>query len=434
MAVGDRVYIADKETLDRTHANTVGILAAIGQGQHGMLKRYGIKIEKNNSGAAARVEYILDAVGMTPAHMDFENGVFDYGSWEGVGFVGEAFNYPCMVKSDGTEDYKLDPNNYALRKGTDLPSDVDNTAYAGNAMAAFVGGWLCQYETATHEYIIWCSEQWDETYHAYHRMDEQGNVRPGFYRRIYTPGLVDNVARSISGLQPMASKTAEQEHTAIKANGTAWEHTAWSEYNYITALLKIMGKSENCQAVFGNGNMSGYVDDASQFYGVLPAGTMDDKGQFFGYNTGNQQIKVFHTEAMWGDQWERLIGLVCANGKLKVSPYGPYNWTGEGYVQIIDYVSEGIAEAGGQIKQGWPSKTICSQYGRFTANRSGGSASTYLCDYFYINPDIVAVALGGGNAHHGAYAGPGSVGLNSTRAAASWNIAPGLSCKMPLAA
>ena len=393
MAVGDRVYIADKETLDRTHANTVGILAAIGQGQHGMLKRYGIKIEKNNSGAAARVEYILDAVGMTPAHMDFANGVFDYGDWEGVAFVDEAHNYPCMVKSDGTEDYKLDPNNYKLRKGTDLPSDVDNTAYDGNAMAAFVGGWLCQYETDTHEYIIWCSEQWDETYHAYHRMDEQGNVRPGFYRRIYTPGLVDNVARSISGLQPMASKTADQERTAIKANGTAWEHTAWSEYNYITALLKIMGKSENCQAVFGNGNMNGYVNDASVFYGVLPAGTMDDKGQFFGYNTDNQQIKVFHTEAMWGDQWERLVGLICDNGKVMVSPYGPYNWTGDGYHQIIDYVSEGICVAGEGGKGGYPSKTIMTQYGRFNGNKSGAAVTAVSAVLNVIGYTLEAVGL-----------------------------------------
>lgn len=64
--------------------------------------------------------------------------------------------------------------------------------------AAFLGGWICQYETETDEYIIWSNEKYDDGYNAYHRTAADGVVRPGFYRRIYTSALLNGVARSIS--------------------------------------------------------------------------------------------------------------------------------------------------------------------------------------------------------------------------------------------
>ena len=186
--MGERIYFADKETLDKTHANTEAILAAVegDDGKHKNHIRLGIKIDKNNSNPKTRVEYLYDAVGMTPAAMDYSNGVFNYGSWENEYFAAKDKNYACMVKFDGTEDYKLNPNDYS-KKTDGTESDVANVAYGGNAMAAFVGGWLCQYETKTHEYIIWSDVQYDDSYNCNHRKDQTGAIRPGFYRRIYTP-------------------------------------------------------------------------------------------------------------------------------------------------------------------------------------------------------------------------------------------------------
>ena len=101
-----RIYLADKETLDSTHANTNAILAALEEsgGEHKKAVRYGIKINKSDSGKKSRVTYLYDAVGMTPAAMNYTDGTFNYGSWGNVEFVKN--NYPCMVKFDGTEDYK----------------------------------------------------------------------------------------------------------------------------------------------------------------------------------------------------------------------------------------------------------------------------------------------------------------------------------------
>ena len=356
-----RIYLADKETLDSTHANTTAILAALEEsgGEHKKAVRYGIKISKSDSGKKSRVTYLYDAVGMRPAAMNYTDGVFNYGSWGNVEFVKN--NYPCMVKYGGTEDYKLLATNYALKADGTTASDVANVDYAGNAMAAFKGGWLCQYETATDEYIIWSNVKYDDGYNAYHRTAPDGVIREGFYRRIYTPALLNNVARSLSGQQPMASKNATQERTYIKANGDVWEHTSWWEWNYIIALLKIMAKSEDLQEAYGNGNMSGYVNDSAQFYGVLATGSMDDKGQFYGYNAGNKQVKVFHTEAMWGDQWERICQMVCDKGVVKVQPYGDCNLTGAGFEKVLDFADYGVSgSVGGYMKD-----TVMTKAGRF---------------------------------------------------------------------
>ena len=123
--------------------------------------RFGIKINKNEEDSNKRVTYLYDAAGMIPAVMDFVEGTFNYGSWGNVEFVKN--NYPCMVKFDGTEDYRLNPDNYELKEDG-AKSDITDIYYAGNAMSAFKGGWLCQYETATDEYIIWSNVKFDDSY------------------------------------------------------------------------------------------------------------------------------------------------------------------------------------------------------------------------------------------------------------------------------
>ena len=106
MASGDAIVkVADKETLDRTYANTNAILAAVGEDVRVKgVKRYGLKINKNDSNPATRCTYLFDAVGMTPAAMNYSTGAFDFGDWGDVFFVKN--NYPAMVRYDGTEDYQ----------------------------------------------------------------------------------------------------------------------------------------------------------------------------------------------------------------------------------------------------------------------------------------------------------------------------------------
>lgn len=411
-----RIYLADKETLDSTHANTNAILAALEEsgGEHKKAVRYGIKINKSDSGKKSRVTYLYDAVGMTPAAMNYTDGTFNYGSWGNVEFVKN--NYPCMVKFDGTEDYRLSPDNYELKEdGT--KSDIANGDYAGNAMSAFKGGWLCQYETATDEYIIWSNVKYDAAYNAYHRTGKDGTLNAGFYRHIYTPSLVGNVARSLSGCQTIGDMTAEQENEVCKANGDKWAMSSWGEWNYIICLLKIMAKTDDLQTAYGMGN--------SRTGQPATTGTLNDKGQFYGTPDFRTQVKVFHTEALWGDKWERLTKLICADGIVKVLPYGEPNFTGEGYTDVYRYVWN-------DWNYGYVDKTVMTPYGRLPISFNGTSHK-YAADGGAVDTEIVAVPLVGGGCNAGLYCGA-YVSLNYTAGSAGWSVAPGLSCEMPATA
>ena len=377
--------------------------------------RYGIKISKKEKNPDKRVTYIHDAKDLQPARMNFDTGVFEYGSWQGRGFAAPENNYPCMVKADGTEDYKLMREDYTKREDG-AASDVANTDYAGNAMAAFKGGWLCQYETEADEYIIWSNVKYDDGYNAYHRTAPDGSIREGFYRHIYMPTLIDGKARSISGAEIMGGFTAKQERQLCKANGEAWEQSTWQQWNYIICLLKIMAKTDDLQAAYGYGNCD------SNTWKPLPTGTLNGKGQFYGSRSINQQVKVFHTEAMWGDKWERLAGLIVDNGTVKVHTHGEYNFTGQGYKSVYRYIIT-------SFDYGFVDGTVMTPYGRFPVSFHG-SRHEYTADYGAIDAEIVSVPLVGGGCNDGLACGA-YVYLCSTAGAAYWNIAPGLSCIMP---
>ena len=377
--------------------------------------RYGIKISKKEKNPDKRVTYIHDAKDLQPARMNFDTGVFEYGSWQGRAFAAPEKNYPCMVKADGTEDYKLMQEDYT-KKEDGAASDVANTDYAGNAMAAFKGGWLCQYETEADEYIIWSNVKYDDGYNAYHRTAPDGSIREGFYRHIYMPTLIDGKARSISGAEIMGGFTAKQERQLCKANGEAWEQSTWQQWNYIICLLKIMAKTDDLQAAYGYGNCDNPAWEA------LPTGTLNDKGQFYGSREKDKQVKVFHTEALWGDKWERLAGLIVDNGTVKVHTYGEYNFTGQGYKSVYRYIIR-------SFDYGFVDGTVMTPYGRFPVSFNGGRHE-YTADYGAIDAEIVSVPLVGGGCAYGLYCGA-CVYLRHTASVADWYSAPGLSCIMP---
>ena len=193
-----------------------------------------------------------------------------------------------------------------------------------------------------------------------------------------------------------------------KANGEKWGMCSWWQWNYIIALLKIMAKTENLQAAYGRGNCnSGYC---------LKTGTLNGKGQFYGYPEDNKQVKVFHTEAIWGDKWERLAKMVCDNGIVKVLPYGKENFTGEGYKPVYRFMFD-------DWKYGYVDETVMTPYGRFPVHFYGNAAE-YTTDYGAVDTEIVAVPVVGGSCNDGLYCGA-CLDLDYTAEDTYWNIAPG---------
>lgn len=387
-------------------------------------KRYGFRVKISEPNPQTRVEYLFDAVGMTPAFMDYANGVFNLGTWGGVWFVRD--NYPVMVKFDGTEDYRLNPADYTkkLKDGTD--SDVANTAYGGNAMTAIPCCWVKRWEEDGYRYIVFCETQYDDGYKAYAHTRADGSIEKVHYYPMFKGCMVDSKLRSLSGQYPQYTTTADAERTAAKANGTKWDLRTHAMDELICDLLVLLSKSTNAQEAFGQGQTSGYVNNAAQHYGHILSGTLNNKGQFFGYADTTHQVKVFHMEGLWGGRWDRMVGLLYANGifKAKMTPEGDgYNFTGAGYTAVGEVNITG--NSGGYIKD-----MKQSEYGCLPVTLTGSDA-TYECDACWYNPAIVAVCLRGGDCDAGSLCGPRCLDAADAASRAAWSIGGSLSLESP---
>lgn len=378
---------------DVAKESTSQLILSTLRGQHP--KRYGYRVKESEANPSSRVEYLFDAVDMTPAAMNYTAGTFDYGSWADVWFVRD--NVPYMVNEDGSVAYQLDPNDYAKKAVTGTASDVANTAFGGNAMSAIPLVWVKRYQESGYRYVIFCETQYDEGYKAYAHTRPNGTISPFAYGSMFEGSKIDTKLRSLSGQAPVSNLNATAELTAAQANGDKWTITTWAFWNLIHDLLVLIGKSTDIQAVFGQGHTTGGASAAD----LLTTGALSDKGQFFGYSDTTHSVKVFHLENFWGDRWDRLVGLTYDHGtyKVKMTPEdGGYNLTGADY----EAVRKGINATA--VGGGWVEIAQQTEQGLFPTVL-GGSDVTYDCDYHSYNPGIVSVPLGSGSCGDGSKCG-----------------------------
>lgn len=212
--------------------------------------------------------------------------------------------------------------------------------------------------------------------------------------------------------------SGEQETTAAKQNGDRWDKQSFSEINLMYEMCTMITCSTNSQGKFGNGN--------SQSDNFLQTGTLNGKGQFFGYTSTTQAVKVFYCENFFANYWKRLRGLLLINGVYHVKAVPPYNSTGAGYTNT------GLTPSG--TSGGYCSRMeMASDIGRIPTVASG-SETTYECDGLWFNNTIVAVALFGGYRGTGSKCGLSYWSVSNPATNVYTHIVASLSCKPPVAA
>ena len=313
--------------------------------------------------------------------MGLNTGVFDFGDWED--FVYKVAR-PVMLKTNGTVDYELDPNNQTLRKDNGLSSDVTNTNYNGNAMVEFFGfKWVKRYEDASYEYVIFSDVQFDEDYHAYAHTGADGKVKNAFYWGMFKGTNVGSKLRSIGTGSVMVNQTRNTEVTYAMGNGDQYYTIYKSGWDYIADLLTLISKSDNSQAVFGSGR------SASNNSAAIAVGSLKDKGPFWGSSNGTSDVKVFWIEGFWGNVWEGMAGMILAGSagiKVKMTP--PYNFDGKDY-EATNIVPSGTS--GGYVNLA----SVSDKYG-YVPKVASGSETTYMCDGLWFNNSQTDYALVGG--------------------------------------
>ena len=164
----------------------------------------------------------------------------------------------------------------------------------------------------------------------------------------------------------------------------------------IQDLLVMLGKSTNCQAVYGNGCTGTYIEN----------GTADAQGMFYGSSDTNTVVKVFGMENLWGRHSWFVEGWIfgdmyndAVRHRVKItsgthdgSSMIDYNSNGEGYINLD------TSAMSTNIMPTYIKDMKCEKYGRFPiAGR--GSTTTYEGDILCIDRSVDAIMESGGTHH-----------------------------------
>lgn len=400
-----RIYVADKETLDKCY----NILSA--DGTYGFIEHCAIL------SPTERIEYIGMNADYTPLTVDKSTGEASLNSWADFPVI--LGNKPWMVKSDGTPDYRLKEDDYTKREdGT--ASDVSNTEYDGGAFAWIPKIYKQEYMLG-NDRVVKFSMSKKDGFEAVGFIDEDGNELEGVWIPMFYGSIVSEKMKSISGVQPVYSKTTAQEKTAIDAFGTRAKFFGGAIVNTLTDLLIMFGKSTNTQAVYGNGNMSGYDAGLEPTMGVKQNAVIGG-GQFYGTSDGKSLNKILHSIVLgsW-NQYMRDPYTLVVNGRFKVSKDYTYDLTGAAYEDTgIDVpVPEENSWSYPHRYQTVPG------FGSLPVYPYNGSTSMGGCDGFYRSASqatFTAVALRFGGCSTGTYAGARCMHVSSSATFADWNV------------
>lgn len=378
------------------------------QKKRAQTEHYGLKIQKNNSDPSARCEYLFDAVGFTPARMDYSHERFDIGSWENAFFVKN--NYPVMCRFDGTEDYRIDPENkYSKLDGAS--SDINNLNYQGNAMSCFnCHIWMKFYEDENYQYLEIANKKLDADFVDYPYIRADGTKARKLYYPMF-PGYVDSNdrLRSMAGMKATGKLGIVESVQYASNNGANWFIGDWSHQLWISCMMLMISKSFNSQECFGNGNMW-HINATDSDFNINGNGSRLTKGQFGGWYSDVDPMEAFYCENIYSNAWRWVLGLYWTPGgyRVKMSPPYTHDGTLTGY-ESVAYPTP--FTSGGYIKD----LAFDKQYGVLPKSVDA-SENTYTCDYGLINPNVVQSCplYVSGSCNNGKGAGAWFMVLNQT--------------------
>lgn len=400
MEIGEKIYVADKATLDKIYD------AVSADGIYGFVEHCAVP------SPTERIEYIGMNKSYIPLTVNKTTHEVDYGSWGDFPVI--VGNKPYMVKADGTPDYRLNENDYTKREdGT--ASDVSNTSYNGGAFAWIPKIYKQEYMLG-NDRIVKFSMRPRDGFKPVGFVDPDGNELEGVWIPMFYGSIVGEKMRSIAGVQPDYSKTTDAQNTAISALSTRAKFFGGSIINTLTDLLIMFGKSTNSQEVYGAGNMIGYDASLTPTMGVKQNAVIGG-GQFYGSSDGKSLNKIFHSIALgsW-QQWMRDPYTLCVNGRYKISPNYVYDLTGATYQDTGISIPANVSAV-------YPDKfRTIPGFGAVPVYPYNGTSALGGCDGFWVNVAITAVALRFGNCSDGAFDGLRALSLSNSAAGAGWYI------------
>ena len=395
---------------------------------------YGYDLDTRDSNPETRVSYPSDvdnALYDVAARMNFDTDNFNYGSWNIS--PGERFMpRPCMLKYDGTVDYYLNSNNYALKEDGSA-SDISNTAYSGNAMMEWPKIYTKRWEE-NGVYHFRCSDiKIDDDWDCWCNYDINNNEIDHFYTAIYQGYYVKTDGsykiRSLSGFAPAIDKNISSFSNYAKNNGAnGWDIGVLSDRLLITDLLVMITKTTNLQSACGIG---------ARTYGTTKnSGLMDTKGLFYGTQTlgdVTDPVKIFGMENWWGNLQQFTLGWCLKSGvsgiKFTAGTADGSSSTGYNLDGSLDGYRTDIIPTLTAHVMGYITGCMTTPFGR-VPYVVGGSDTTYETDYIYLTCNDYWRTLTVGEVSDQYHpAGPFYLEVTSSSSTSDSNTTVSLSCK-----
>lgn len=349
-AVRDRfknnAYVDTQESPDEWNycafpVATTGAISSTATANKFEFWHYAICIDESNAVPSTCVSYVegYDNEGYTPliVEMGADNSQIkenkcNWGDWADAPFMPR----PCMLKSDGTVDYYLNPNDYTLKENGE-PSDVADTSYDGNAMMEFNKVFIRARRVSNKLYIYFCSDKYDNNYECWPCKKEDGTYADHYYMSIYQATLVDGKLRSIStGGSPsgtLGGMTSAASYAV--ANGVGWNINLWSDWETFTLLSVLVTRRLDV------------LNSTTRYTTSAPLGSSNKKGMFWGSYNGQSTYngKAFGIEMPWGQNYRYCHGIYLSGSynrdifvkrtysTIDGSTTLGYNQSGTGYVK-----------------------------------------------------------------------------------------------------
>lgn len=317
----------------------------------------------------------------------------------------------CVLNAYGTVKYYLSATD-STKKADGSAAIIDGTD--GNVMVEIPKFWY-KYENAggVHKWSISDAAQ---TGYEVHPAFIRGGVEKSFrYYCAYQGYTLGTKLISGSGRVPTATKTCATFRTEAAANGTGWSQIDWNLLIAVQLLYLVEYANFNTQAMLGQGITTGSVYTAvtgsSNILGNASSPSTNTSTQFMSYR-GIEN---------WYGQIYKFIDGVNVNTYVYYVNNNPATFA-DG-VTTGDYVNTGITSA---TVNGYVKNLVSSEKGFVASSTSGGSASTFVPDYFYQNTGI-RIMYFGGNAGGAAYAGGFFLGAGNTASVSDVIIGSGLS-------
>lgn len=226
----------------------------------------------------------------------------------------------------------------------------------------------------------------DFKYYAHTRGEER---REAFYLGAYLGYEKDGKLRSVKGFEPTGSKSITDFRTIAQANGSGYEQLAFYQWTFLQAMYVLKYGNLDSQTALGKGLTNGSS--------YLNTGGTNGKGVDFGTANGTDQMRFQYIEDMWGNKFQWLDGIKSVgNSQMKTgtdkfsndgASYSAHNLGFSGNVYNYPKSIQGTSELG------------------FVIKASGGSQTTYFCDYQDVYGDRENFGCVGGGRGNGAAAG-----------------------------